>query len=73
MTKDGENGFLVPPADSVARAQGVITWLKNLEKAKEMGIKGQKICKGKFDVNIIAERLEVAYMFALDRVREGEN
>jgi colanic acid/amylovoran biosynthesis glycosyltransferase len=41
MLPDGENGYLVPPRDAGALADGILRLLQNEQKAREMGRAGQ--------------------------------
>ena len=45
---DGETGFLVPVGDDLAMAEGIISLLRETERARDMGERGRRIVKEKF-------------------------
>ncbi|OGZ97899.1 MAG: hypothetical protein A3D41_00155, partial [Candidatus Sungbacteria bacterium RIFCSPHIGHO2_02_FULL_41_12b] len=45
FVKDGENGFLVPPADSSAMSEKILTLLKDSELRKKMGVASREKVK----------------------------
>lgn len=49
----GENGFLVPKADTKALAERMIWFIENRDKWKTMGIKSRQIAEESFDVRKI--------------------
>lgn len=50
IVRNGENGILVPPADSKAIQQSLIELLRHPEKRAEMGEKGRALAKTEFAV-----------------------
>jgi len=58
---DGETGFLVPPRDSKALSEAIITLIENPEMAKRMGEKGLEVAKSKFSGERYARDLENLY------------
>lgn len=55
--EDGRNGYLVPIKNAEALAEKMIELIEDPDMAKEMGEESYKICKEKFDVNIINEKI----------------
>ncbi|MFW6016722.1 MAG: glycosyltransferase family 4 protein [bacterium] len=55
--KDGVNGFLVQPKDSVSLAEKMIYMIENNERVLEMAKNNLKICREKYDVNILNENM----------------
>ncbi len=58
---DGTTGFLVPPADSKALAQAIITLLLNPEKAGKMGEEGFKRVSKEFRDSVANEKMMELY------------
>ena len=55
--EDGKNGFLVPIKNSDALAEKMIELIEKPEMAKEMSKNSYEMCKQKFDVNIINDKM----------------
>lgn len=55
--EDGRNGYLVPVKDAEALVEKMIELIENPERAKDMGEESYKICREKFDVNIINKKI----------------
>jgi glycosyltransferase involved in cell wall biosynthesis len=55
--KDGVNGFLVQPKDSRGLAEKMIYMIKKPEKVSQMADNSLKICKEKYDVNIVNQHM----------------
>jgi len=58
---DGENGLIVPPKDINALANGIIYILSGEDRAKKMGLKGNKIAK-KFTIEKTVSEYEKLYL-----------
>ncbi len=61
IIEDGVTGFIVPLKDSNALANAIIKLLENPEKAKQMGAKGAKLVREKFNLDKIVSQLEDVY------------
>lgn len=61
VIKDGVNGYLVEPNNPVALADAIIEIFKDREKAKAMGIKGEKIVKLTYTVERMCENMNALY------------
>lgn len=59
---DQENGLIVPPKDAVALAEGIKFMLSDPERAKEMGLKGQKTVEEKFTIENTVRGYEELYL-----------
>lgn len=55
--ENGKNGFLVPIKDVDALAEKMIYIIENYEKMQCMGNESYRICKEKFDVDIINKKM----------------
>ena len=60
LVMDGETGYLVPPADEKALAEGIKKLLDNPEKAKQMGMQGKEHCH-QFSIEAMIEKLDNLY------------
>jgi glycosyltransferase involved in cell wall biosynthesis len=60
LVRHGETGYLVPPADEEALANGIKKLLNNPEKAKLMGQQGREICD-QFSVGGMVEKIDNLY------------
>jgi glycosyltransferase involved in cell wall biosynthesis len=65
MVSDGITGYLVPPADSQAMANAIISLLQNLDKAMAMGSAGREVVKEKFTVETMVKKYEELYFSLL--------
>lgn len=61
VIEDKENGLLVPPKDSPALANAIISILSNDKMAQEMGNRGREIVKSKFSSHIMINKIENLY------------
>lgn len=61
VIEDKENGLLVPPKDSTALANAIISILTNEKMAKKMGNRGKEIVKSKFSSHIMINKIENLY------------
>lgn len=59
--RDGENGILVPPADSSAIKNAVIKLLADSDLRRKMGQNGRKIVEEEFSVNCMVEGILDVY------------
>lgn len=55
---DGENGFLIPPMNIEALAEKLEWFVLNQGKIEQMGEKSYQICKQKFEISVINNRME---------------
>lgn len=58
---NGETGILVPPGNSRAIAEGIISILNNKEKARTMGHNACLYVKSHFAINLMVEKIEKLY------------
>jgi glycosyltransferase involved in cell wall biosynthesis len=63
--RDGENGYLVPPKDSVAIAERVRLLLDSPERNRAFGEAGLALMREKFAVSVHTDQLEAIYSSAL--------
>jgi glycosyltransferase involved in cell wall biosynthesis len=61
IIKNGENGFLIPPADANSLASAILKLYKDRELRKRMGLKGRKLVEEKFDIRKIILEIEQIY------------
>ena len=54
---DGINGFLVPIKDYKSLAEKMLYMIEHYDETKAMGYSSYKICREKFDVNIINKKM----------------
>lgn len=66
---DGIDGFLVPSKDIRKMAEKVIFLLENPEKAREMGIAGQKKTRKNFGISLTVKKIEDLYDFCLKKIK----
>ncbi len=60
IVRDGVNGVLVPPEDSVALASALSDLLENPERRREMGARGREIVREEFSVEqVVSETMSV--------------
>jgi glycosyltransferase involved in cell wall biosynthesis len=60
LVRDGETGYLVPPADEKALANGIKKLLDDPAKAKQMGLRGREHCR-QFSLEAMIAKLDVLY------------
>jgi glycosyltransferase involved in cell wall biosynthesis len=60
LVRDGETGYLVPPADEKALADGIKMLLDDPERAKQMGQQGKEYCH-QFSLEAMIEKLDNLY------------
>ena len=60
LVRDGETGYLVPPADEKALADGIKKLLDDPGKAWEMGQQGRKLCQ-QFSLEAMIKKLDDLY------------
>ena len=60
LVRHAETGYLVPPADEKALADGIKMLLDDPEKAKQMGLRGQEYCR-QFSLDAMIEKLDNLY------------
>lgn len=61
LIKDGQNGFLVPPADPSALAKAIGKLLDDEGLAKRMGQAGQRMVQRKFSLDKMVRQIEGVY------------
>jgi glycosyltransferase involved in cell wall biosynthesis len=60
LVRNDETGYLVPPADEKALADGIKKLLDDPEKAKQMGQRGKEHCQ-QFNLEAMIEKLDNLY------------
>jgi len=60
LVRDGETGYLVPPADEKALADGIKKLLAEPENAKQMGLRGREHCQ-QFSLEAMIDKLDRLY------------
>jgi glycosyltransferase involved in cell wall biosynthesis len=60
LVRHAETGYLVPPADEKALADGIKKLLDDPEKAKQMGQRGKEYCR-QFSLEAMIEKLDNLY------------
>jgi L-malate glycosyltransferase len=70
LVRDGETGYLVPPGDPRAMANGIIKLLRNPGKAVEMGIAGRKMVEERFSTEAMAKSYERLYVSSITGNRD---
>jgi glycosyltransferase involved in cell wall biosynthesis len=60
LVRDGETGYLVPPADERALANGIKKLLDDPANAKQMGLRGQEHCR-QFSLEAMIAKLDALY------------
>ncbi|MEA2109699.1 MAG: glycosyltransferase family 4 protein, partial [Pseudomonadota bacterium] len=56
IIENGVTGTLVPPADPQALAEGIIAYLANPERARQIGLQGQQKVRKNFSVDHMVEK-----------------
>ncbi len=65
LLKDGINGFLVPPRDSSAMAEKIVTLLRQPELKESFGGEGRRVTVNRFDIEKGVNRIHSIYMDVL--------
>ena len=61
------HGLLVPPGDPAALGEALAELLRDPERAREMGRRGQERRRSEFDLDVMIRRLEGLYLELLDK------
>ncbi len=61
LIRDGETGYLVAPGDPAALAEKTCSLLRNAERRKELGAKGQRFVRENCSHHLMVRRLEDLY------------
>jgi len=61
ILENGVSGLLVPPRDTKALAEAIITMLTHKDEALQMGISARKAVKERFGVDIMVQKVEEVY------------
>jgi glycosyltransferase involved in cell wall biosynthesis len=64
--QEGVTGYLVPPADSRALADRMVTLFRNPERARAMGAAGRKVIQEKFTVEAMIKSYETLYRSVIE-------
>jgi glycosyltransferase involved in cell wall biosynthesis len=67
MIDTGVQGLLVPAGDSAALGDALAELLRDPERAREMGRRGQQRRRSEFDLDVMIGRLEALYLELLDK------
>jgi glycosyltransferase involved in cell wall biosynthesis len=65
LVREGENGFLVPPADAKALAERLTALLSARDEAREMGLRGRRRVESELSMERMAEGHGALYRRAL--------
>jgi len=66
---DGSTGLLIPPDDTTACADAIVSLLGNTDRMREMGRKGQERALACFTWEKVAERVSAGYRRLLEESR----
>ena len=66
IVQNGVNGLLVPPGNPEALASAVTELLKDKEKARKMGLEGQRLVEENFSMEKNVEKIERLYLQILE-------
>ena len=61
LVRNAETGYLVPPADEKALADGIKKLLDDPERAKQMGLRGREHCR-QFSIEAMIDKLDKLYI-----------
>jgi glycosyltransferase involved in cell wall biosynthesis len=61
IVKDGETGLLVPPRDSHALAEGIITLLEDGACAKQLGDTAREVAASRYSLTRMVETYQEIY------------
>jgi glycosyltransferase involved in cell wall biosynthesis len=61
VIRDHENGLLVEPADASALSAALLSLLRDPDKARRMGSRGQEIAREKFSASLMVKKIEELY------------
>ena len=67
VVRNGETGFVVPPASSPALARGILTLLRDSALSATMGAAGQLTIRQRFSVERMAREYRGIYRTAVER------
>jgi len=73
MVIPGETGIVVPPRNPEALANGILTLLRDREKAGKMGLAGQERVKNHFDINKMIKEMEELYIQTITKNGSHQN
>jgi glycosyltransferase involved in cell wall biosynthesis len=66
IVQDGVNGLLVPPSNPRALAIAITELLKDIEKARKMGLEGKLLVEENFSIDINVRKIEKLYLQILE-------
>jgi glycosyltransferase involved in cell wall biosynthesis len=72
MIDDGRTGLLVPPRNSKAIADAILTLLREPERRKAIGRAAREHVKSAYAPDVVAPMQEASYERAITRARRGE-
>lgn len=66
IVQDGVNGLLVPPGNPEALTSAVTELMKDKEKARKIGLEGQRLVEENFSIEKNVEKIEELYLQILE-------
>jgi glycosyltransferase involved in cell wall biosynthesis len=72
LVKHGENGLLVPPANTSALEQAISDLLSDKARRKRMGETGKRMCRS-YSVEAMVEQIDALYKNLLEKYSENQN
>jgi glycosyltransferase involved in cell wall biosynthesis len=61
VVRDGENGLLVPPAESAPLAAAVLALLRDPARRAAMGVAGRQLAEQEYSVTVMSDRMIALY------------
>jgi glycosyltransferase involved in cell wall biosynthesis len=61
VIKPGVSGLLVPPRDSGALAQGILSLMENMQYARTLASQGRQLVEAQYSLTRMLDRIESLY------------